>query len=158
MSDLQITRCNGEVFTTLFDGDDLSLIGPHVWSAVKIDHTYYAVANLRSPARGPLYMHRLILPVNRGVEHVNGNGLDNRRLNLQAVNKRRPKKHQAHINSGHMGVAWDGRRQRWSVQCAGVWGGYYVDKDEAGLTYNELARVIFGQYAQLNDINVEASQ
>ena len=75
----------------------------------------------RTDPRHKLYMHRLVLnaPSELLVDHINGNGLDNRRCNLRLVD--------AALNtltarlrndntSGHRGVSWNTSRRKWIMQ------------------------------------------
>ena len=73
-----------------FDEEDLELVRQHRWHARKNFSTYYARTNIKcdSPTRQspyvPVPMHRLILdpPADMLVDHINHNGLDNRRSNI----------------------------------------------------------------------------
>lgn len=73
-----------------------------------------------------VFMHRelLGLPASRGkdgllVDHINGDGLDNRRANLReathAQNMQNRKKHR-HGRSRFRGVTWNGSRNVWRAQ------------------------------------------
>jgi len=68
-----------------------------------------------------IYMHRLIINTPKGMEtdHINGNGLDNRRSNLRictrsqnAINTGKYKTN----TSGYKGVSWDKKNKKWRVQ------------------------------------------
>lgn len=104
-------------------------------------------------------MHHFVLPLKEGmqVDHINGNGLDNRRENLRLVTKSQNMMNrgtQKNSTSGFKGVnkhqgKWrayilENRRQRHL--------GMFNTKEEAALAYNEAAKVIHGEYARLNQI------
>lgn len=63
-------------------------LGEYKWHAVKIRHSFYAATSIRNKR---FYMHHIImgLPL-KGfvVDHVDGNGLNNRRENLRFVSNR----------------------------------------------------------------------
>lgn len=80
MREIPLTR--GKV--ALVDDDDWPLVAEIKWHALVKKSVCYAQAK---PARsGPsILMHRVILGAKRGqiVDHINGDGLDNRRRNLR---------------------------------------------------------------------------
>jgi hypothetical protein len=66
---------------------DFDRLSCHRWHAVKAGKTFYAA---RRPSTGIVYMHRAVLGVEGGryisaVDHINHDGLDNRRENLRHV-------------------------------------------------------------------------
>src|ERR1700678_616633 len=65
-----------------FDDVDMVLLFNYRWNIVKRGRGLYAFS--KSGGK-PIYMHQLILPAPKGkmVDHINGNGLDNRRENLR---------------------------------------------------------------------------
>ena len=65
-----------------------------------------------------LFMHNLFIKFDGKVtDHINGNPLDNRRSNLRAITNTENIRHRVNLNknntSGHIGVYWNKRRQRW---------------------------------------------
>lgn len=68
----------------LVDDSDLWILSAYNWWLHKGTTTYYARANTD---RGRIYLHRYIMSPEEGkvVDHLNGNGLDNRRSNLRVV-------------------------------------------------------------------------
>lgn len=71
----------------LIDAEDYELVSPFKWYAKRSGgSTLYAVRTSKDPGDpSPIRMHRLILgvPSDIAVDHVNGNGLDNRRCNIR---------------------------------------------------------------------------
>lgn len=102
-------------------------------------------------------MHRLILDASDGmhVDHINGDGLDNRRENLrqctpqQNWRNRKPANKNgsgykgAYPNKNHWEAAITVNRQRLYLGCFG-------NPEDAARAYDEAAREHFGKYARLN--------
>lgn len=92
----------------LVDDQDFEWLSQWKWTALKSRTTWYAIRHDYS-AEPPsfLYMHRVIMrPLpHLAVTHVNDNGLDNQRSNLQVLTR------QEH-RSYHNRVRWQERRKR----------------------------------------------
>lgn len=124
-------------------------------------HGFYAV---RKPynANGKCFMmHRLIInaPEDMYVDHINGNGLDNRRSNLRlcthtqnCMNSLRRK----NKTSKYKGVSWSKEKEKWAVYISYYkkhsFVGRYDTEIEAALAYNEAALKYHGEFAKLNEI------
>lgn len=105
--------------------------------------------------------HRIIWLIQTGewptgvIDHINGNGLDNRWCNLRdatrsqnQANMKRPK----HNKSGVKGVRWDHRQNRWVASIS--FGnenrviGAFIDMKEAAAAYRAEATRLFGEFAR----------
>lgn len=105
-------------------------------------------------------MHRLILPPPEGmyVDHINGNGLDNRRANLRiATNQQNSFNTRAKRKNKYKGVSLekasglyrayitlDGQRKHL---------GRHATEEEAAKAYNLAARIYHKEFARLNDVD-----
>lgn len=100
------------------DAGDVHLVEGWNWHAHVRPHAVYAkrVANGRS-----IYLHRVIMDAldDLQVDHINGDGLDNRCGNLRLAtrfqntcNQRRSKAN----TSGFKGVSWHESRKKWRAQ------------------------------------------
>jgi hypothetical protein len=73
----------------VIDADDLALIQGYTWCAIKVTgaKTFYDITNVKQQngTFKQVYMHRLITnsPDNMEIDHLNKNGLDNRKNNLK---------------------------------------------------------------------------
>jgi hypothetical protein len=154
---LEVTLTQGKV--ALVDRADLELVAEHRWYALRNRRTFYAQTSLpcSDGKHTTLKMHRLILPGAEQIDHVNGNGLDNRRSNLRAAtsldNKRNERKRRDNT-SGFKGVHWRKDLSRWRA-CIMVDGrtihlGYHADRESAARAYDAAARERFGAYAAVN--------
>ena len=122
--------------------------------------TRYAVAQEKFKGKYTFYkMHRLIMspPDGMHVDHINGDGLDNRRENLRIVT---PQLNQAnsrkHIvgTSRYKGVAWSKASRKWRAYIAidrkQTHLGLFDDEVSAALAYDTKAKQVFGEHAFTN--------
>jgi hypothetical protein len=100
-------------------------------------------------------MHRLIMnaPIGYDVDHINHNGLDNRRCNLrvctrtqnQANSKPRKK------SSKYKGVSWSNSENKWRafirINGKGKTIGRFDSELDAAEAYNNEAKKCFGEFA-----------
>lgn len=83
-----IPLANGKSATV--DPEDLERLSKYKWHVHRYGNTYYAARVVRSKnSTYHVYMHRQIMHCPRGkvVHHLNGNGLDNRKVNLLVCTK-----------------------------------------------------------------------
>jgi hypothetical protein len=118
------------------------------WHAVKGGNTHYAARRVGDKT---LYLHRVILGVeNSGralfVDHINRDGLDNRRENLRLSNAKQNAQNRRYATDylGLRGVRQAG--DRWDAQI-GVDGklvylGAFLTQREAGIAYAAACRVL----------------
>lgn len=106
-----------------------------------------------------ILMHRLITGAAPGqeVDHVNRDGLDNRRANLRVATRSQQIANQdirLDNTSGYRGVSWRRDSRRWQAQLTvnGKWRGLgcYDDPEDAARAYDAAAREHFGEFAVLN--------
>jgi hypothetical protein len=139
----------------LIDAADLEWLSAYRWQAVRHGHLWYAV---RRHGHSHRKMHREILDAPAGitVDHINGDGLDNRRHNLRLATPQQQNQNRRTRKgvSVHKGVVWHERDQKWQAQ---IWlNGKYIylgsfnDEIEAARAYNEAARAMFGEFAHVN--------
>jgi hypothetical protein len=143
----------------LVDRADLETIAEHRWYAARQHRTWYAqrIIHLPDGSRTSLKMHRLIFPGSEQVDHVNGNGLDNRNANLRGATAAE-NNHNAckrlDNTSGFKGVYWNTRDRRWRarIEVSGrkIHLGCHDDLEEAARAYDAAARERFGAFASLN--------
>lgn len=130
MKKIPLTR--GKV--AIIDDADYPLIAGYRWYC---NDEGYAVSNNKGNS---LRMHRLILgtPPDKITDHINKNGLDNRRSNLRLADKstngcNRPK--QANNKSGVKGVCFDKRFGYWrayvTLNRKQVFNSYYKKFEDA---------------------------
>ena len=141
-------------FKATIDLSDLALVAGYKWSAFETRGLRYANTKYNGKT---IYMHRLILDAKKGeyVDHINGNGLDNRQENLritsQGVNLANAKAF-SNNTSGYRGVIWFRAGWRAQVKHKGqpLQSGKRPNREDAALLRDELARRIWGKHIYLN--------
>lgn len=102
----------------MVDDDLFELLNQFKWFAHKDGRNYYANRSISKNKK--VQMHRQILgdiPHGKQVDHINGNGLDNRRENLRVVTQRENCQNK-HITktSRYIGVRRDHKNKVWTAQ------------------------------------------
>lgn len=105
-----------------------------------------------------VYMHRLILNAEAGIEvdHINGDASDNRRENLRLATRLQNCANRKGYTpvSGFRGVYPQAHGRTWqariSVNRKIINGGNYQNKEDAARRYDEMARLHFGEFAVQN--------
>ena len=148
----------------LVDPDDYAWLSQYNWYTTGDKGLFYAVRSAgrrQGQKRAVATMHREILKVPAGmfVDHINHNGLDNRKANLRpatraqnAWNRRKP--HRGSLHSKYKGLSWHKRQNRWGVRVT-VDGnsrfiGYFNNELDAARAYDQAAKKYHREYASLN--------
>jgi AP2 domain/HNH endonuclease len=91
------------------------------------------------------------------VDHINGNGLDNRRTNLRpatSAENARNRRSQRGSSSPYKGVSWIRSRRNWRANLRVgdrlIHLGSYTDPADAARAYDAAALKYFGEFARLN--------
>lgn len=127
------------IATGYIDVDDLEKVRYHKWNFAS------GYASCRNRKVSSLFMHRLILDTDNFVDHINHNGLDNRKSNLRIVTKS-----QNQMNANYKGVYkssggnWMARIKLDGKTCHI---GTFVDIDEAYYARWYAERIVFKEYA-----------
>lgn len=146
----------------LVDDDCFDVLSKKKWYINKGKNTSYASTSVWDEGTNrTILMHTLIINIPNGLfcDHINGDGLDNRRENLRFCtnsqnqgNSRMPKNN----TSGFKGVTFSKRHNKWQAQIKfnykNIFLGRFEDKRDAAIAYNESAKNYFGEFAKLNKI------
>jgi hypothetical protein len=156
----KIKLTNGQI--TIVDAKDFERLAGYRWYAVKAGRRFYAHRKRKSEDERHRFikMHRQILEVPEGkfVDHINHNGLDNRRANLRIVTKEQnnwnKRKKLGNYSSQYKGVSRPKNCGKWRAKISyrgkGIFIGYFDDEESAARAYDEKARELFGEYAMPN--------
>lgn len=142
------------------DDQDAAMVNAFQWKSMRTPtgraYAYATVAGKR------VYLHHLIM--NRaprgkgqgGIDHKNGDGLDNRRSNLRPATQQQNGANRGSWGktSAFKGVCWDAKAKSWQAQIMvsgehRSLGGYETEED-AARAYDIASAEAFGEYARLN--------
>ncbi len=140
----------------IVDASDYFRLSRYKWRVYKAKTgTLYAVTSRYNNGRFTS-MHAAIVSPKAGfqIDHVDGDGLNNRRDNLryathqqQQFNRKRPNKRNS---SGHKGVTWNDKRQRWMAQIGysgiNIYLGLFSNKTQAAAAYDSAAHRLHGEF------------
>lgn len=140
------------LFATV-DAADYPKLRKYRWYAYRHGRKIYAVCHAKGRT---VYMHRMIMGPRKGylVDHIDGNGLNNRRCNLRfcTAGQNRANSRPCGGVSGFVGVYPKGNKWRAGITYRGVY--YYLglfdDPVEAAKARDRKAYELHGPYAYLN--------
>lgn len=138
---------------TTVDAEDYEKVSQYSWYASNNSGRFYAARRGRKGEPRTVYLHRWLLGFPVGVDHINGDSLNNQRDNLriatqaQNLTNRRPK-HRfkgVRFNKGkYEAYTKENGRYRYI--------GRYSTPEEAALNYNKVVSSIYGEFAYLNKV------
>lgn len=143
----------------IVDEADYEWLSQWKWCAASFNGKWYAARMRRKPESGIALMHREIMGAAAGeyTDHINGDGLDNRRENLRLCSHAQNmsnSRHRSNNKSGFRGVDRPNPKGRWrakiTVNRRSIHLGYYDAKEEAARAYDEAAIRYFGEFARPN--------
>ena len=99
----------------------------------------------------------MVTPKGMATDHINGDGLDNRKQNLRIcthAENLRNRRLGKNNTSGYKGVSWHKLHKLWYAHISHnkklMSLGYFKDKEEAAKAYDRKAIELFGEFAKLN--------
>ena len=147
----------------IVDEEDYEKISSFKWHVRKTKHAKYAGHSERAGKTCvSTRMHRVILGLKKGdgleVDHINRNGLDNRRCNLRICTKQQNQMNsiKKRGNNKYKGVSFFKAQKKYAAIITKNrkkhFLGCYCNKEKAAIAYNEAAIRYFGEYARLNEV------
>ena len=145
------------------DPDDYWRLSKHKWYALRNGRIFYAARSEKTDNGQKCYlpMHRAVLnvPNNMVVDHINRNGLENRKANLRPAThahnmRNRAKRSDRTYNSKYKGVSQRRDRKLYEAQIRingrPIFLGRFTDEITAAKAYDRAAQKYHGQFALPN--------
>lgn len=163
----------GEKLKMLIDDEDYELIKSFCNNPIEGKYTtgsktpYAITRKTINKKRKQFYIHRLVMGVIDNpsiyIDHINGNTIDNRKVNLRIVTRSQNMKNRSSSVNGtskFLGVYYCSNKRgskKWRAVIKpsndkNIHLGYYDDEYLGAYAYNIAAKVIHGEYANLNNI------
>lgn len=158
---IEVKSKTHSIHNIFIDGEDFDKIKDYKWHiSNQHNHMYVTCKSIQSSNK--IYMHRLIMgsPVNKIVDHINGNGLDNRKVNLRVCsikeNVRNSYKIKINCFSIYKGVSFCKKSNKWYSYITSDYKKYHLgcfnSEIEAAKAYDKAALYHFGEFSNLNII------
>lgn len=142
------------------DPEDYIWLSQFRWHCKANSSAIYAVRTVTSAGRQKrIYMHRLIMdtPPHLVCDHINHNGLDNRKANLRNCTMKQNNanaRSAREVSSRYKGVSYSKRKKKWAVYIKKDGTqfnlGCFNDEIEAAKAYDAAAEKLHGEFAHLN--------
>lgn len=157
-----LPRRSGERVEALIDTALLEKIKavPGTWVLHPTRNTNYAKLPTASSGRRPIFLHRIVMdaPDEMEVDHINGNGLDNRCANLRIVTHAENLQNihpRAVGKTGIRHVRWNKQRQQYQARMMfygrEYHGGFFDDLESAAIAARELEHRLRRDQSTLQD-------
>ncbi len=145
-------------YEAVIDAVDVPLVAGFNWCANKDKHVVYAIrTDLSGVKRRGTSIHRTILgePAGMCVDHIDRDGLNNRRANLRVATPEQNRHNSKMLctnTSGLKGVHWRDDQKKWRAQIT-VAGkkknlGYFPTKEEAHAAYCKASQELHGEFGR----------
>lgn len=149
-------------YVAIVDDEDYEELSKYKWAVCYGRHTNYATRS-KNVNNESNRMHRIITNCQDGfcVDHINHNGLDNRKENLRicTYSQNSMNTHKTKENKyGYKGVCFIGGKENRTKPYAAqlrygkkrYYLGQFTTPEEAARAYDQKAKELFGEYACLN--------
>jgi hypothetical protein len=142
----------------LVDDEDFDRLNKHKWYSSKLRNCWYAWRHLGKHSTIKMHREVLLLVKNdkKQIDHINCNGLDNRKENLRLCNYSENQQNRIKIKgiSKYKGVDFSKKRNKWRVRINKDYKiynlGEFTNEIDAAYAYDIHAMWLFGDFARLN--------
>lgn len=142
----------------IIDAEDAKRVNQHKWCATvtKRGRWYAKRKVVRDGKATSEMLHRFIMNCPKGfeVDHINNDGLDNRRENLRLCTRSQNNGNRRLTTIKFKGVSWERKSKSWRASIGKDYVNYelgrYKTAEEAAEAYDRAARRLYGQFARVN--------
>lgn len=143
-------------YVAVIDAADVHLVEGRLWHANPWPRTTYARASVRAEDGRfkKVRMHNLLTGWGR-VDHIDGDGLNNRRENLRPATSsqnNRNAKRRSDNTSGFKGVTWRRRERKWAAQIRvdgkNMYLGHFDSPEAAHAAYCKASAELHGEFGR----------
>jgi hypothetical protein len=152
MKEIQLSQ--GKI--ALVDDEDYDTLSEYKWYANRVaGKHWYATRRGKKGEGDRVRMHNQILDT-LGVDHIDGDGLNNQRSNLRPATQQQNSRNRRPIGgkSQYKGVTWNRHIEKWTakiwIDYKCIYLGSYKTEREAAVAYDNAAIKHFGEFAKLN--------
>jgi len=145
-------------FEAIIDVEDYERVNKYKWYRHKRPKTNYvsrAIGDTKKDTRKIITLHRFILNItdsNIHIDHINGNGLDNRKENLRLCNMKQNLANATwnfkNKTSKYTGVYK--KKEKFVAEYGRKYIGTFTTEEEAAEAYNKVKLEKTGEFAKLN--------
>lgn len=148
----------------IVDDEDYEYLMQWKWHAHKGRYAVRVARRAESVSRKTVRMHRVVadragFTIIEHVDHKDGNGLNNQRVNLRPASNQNNMANRGppqNNTSGYKGVSYHCKRNEWIAQIKvsqrTLFLGYFDSKHDAARAYNVAAVKHFGEFAYQNPV------
>ena len=154
-------------YTVLVDEEDVERIQEHTWwvdnSLLRRHNRYYFRTKIKHGPRNyeTIKLHRFIMGCKymdgTVIDHINNNTLDNRKCNMRFCTQKenaRNKRRETRNTSGYKGAKVNKTTGKYTATIKYEQKNYslgsYADLTDAATAYDDVARLLFGEFALVN--------
>lgn len=150
-------------YDVLIDEEDFELVMSRKWNTYKKDipkgRIYFICGQYNGKNNDTIRLHRLIMKCKKNdgkvIDHINGNTLDNRKVNLRICTIGQNATNQAKRRSntsGYKGVTWHKQDKLWQAQIMvnykRIFLGLFEDPKEAHKAYCDASKKYHGEFGR----------
>lgn len=142
--------------------EDFELVNKYKWHMITVKGVHKDLKYAESTISCKKHkLHRfifnnsnIVIPPKHVIDHINHNGLDNRRENLRIItyslNSQNKDIQSQTKTSRFKGVSYFKESNKWKADCNGMHLGFFDSEEKAALIYDKCAFIVFGKDALTN--------